>query len=246
MAGTDTPISGDAKLGRRKTILALAILLVPVLVFLLLQLTKANFKTLPIIGAKEARAEGDTLYHSLPVFALVNQDGKAFTQDSLRGRMHVADFFFTTCPGICKKLTSAMAEVQKEVTYAYQQTGDVRLVSYSIDPKRDSTAALRAYAKQYGQVPGLWTFVTGERQAIFSLLEKGYLVPVADDVKGGEDGFFHSNLLLLVDPDLRLRGIYNAVHDSEVDKAEIKRLTEEIKVLRHEYREKGVFKKNVR
>ena len=243
MADGDAAKQAEARLGRRKTIIALVILLVPLLLFLLLRFTKQNYKTLPIMGAREARAAGDTVYHSLPVFALINQDDKPFTQDSLRGRMHVADFFFTTCPSICKKLTSAMAEVQREVTYAYQQAGDVRLVSYSIDPKRDSTSALRAYAKRYGQVPGLWTFVTGDRQAIFSLLEKGYLVPVADDVKGGEDGFFHSNLLLLVDPDLRLRGIYNAVHDGEVDKAEMKRLAEEIKVLRHEYREKGVFKK---
>jgi protein SCO1/2 len=226
----------DIRRGRLRAAVVLGVLLVPVVLFALMRFSKQHYKTLPILGERKL-AGTDTLYHALPAFNLVNQDGKPWAADSLRGRMHVADFFFTRCPGVCKELSKGMAEVQKEVQYGYDKARDIRLVSYSIDPRRDSTAALRDYAARYNAKPGLWTFVTGERKQIFELLEKGYLVPVADEVKGGEDGFFHSNFFVLVDPDLRIRGVYDALQQSER-----KRLLDEIKVLRIEYIEKGAFK----
>lgn len=231
----------DIRRGRLRAAIVLGVLLVPLILFALMRFSKQHYKTLPIFGERKLVGEStDTLYHNLPAFELLNQDGKPWLPDSLRGRMHVADFFFTRCPGICKELSRNMAEVQKEVKYAYDKARDIRLVSYSIDPRRDSTAALRDYAARYRAQPGLWSFVTGDRKRIFNLLEKGYLVPVADDVKGGEDGFFHSNFFILVDPELRIRGIYNMDKDNEA--AERKRLLDEIKVLRVEYIEKGIFK----
>lgn len=208
------------------------IVLLPVLLWVLLSQTRQHFRRLPIYGEREALAAGDTLYHRLPAFSgFENQDGRPFTPDSLRGRMHVADFIFTRCPGICRNLSKSMQDLQKEVDFAWRQTGDIRLVSYSIDPARDSLSVLRAYAQRHGATPGLWSFVRAAQDSVFRLAMRGYLVPVQGE-GGVEDGFTHSEMLILVDPELRIRGFYDGTNA-----VEIKRLKDEIKVLRHELKE---------
>lgn len=216
----------------------LVVLFLPVAIILLMRFgSTQHFKVLPIYGEREARAPGDTVYHTLaavafPVDSLQTQFGAPWATDSLRGRIHVADFFFTYCPGICKKLSASMQAVQKDVQFAWDKTGDVRLVSYSIDPRRDSLPRLREYAKRYEAKPGLWTFVRGPLPNITPIAMRAYLLPL--QLEGGmEDGITHSEMLVLVDPDLRVRGFYNGLEERER-----KRLTDEIKVLRHEYRQK--------
>jgi protein SCO1/2 len=146
----------------------------------------------------------------------------------------VADFFFTECPGICPRLTQGFVQLQKDL----KDFPNVVLVSYSIDARRDSVAALRKYAQKYQVDAKRWHLLTGDEQALFNHSKLGYKLPAYRDVNSPEDGIVHSNFYVLVDPDLRIRGFYDCIHPNEnLAKQEYKRLLDEIKVLQHEYRE---------
>jgi protein SCO1/2 len=205
------------------------VLLLPFVVWGLLSLGKNRYKRLPIYGPHEVRAPGDTAWHRLPDFVLLNQDSVLFTADSLRGYIHVADYFFTRCPGICPRLSSAMRMIQD---YLGEKAKKVRLVSYTVDPGHDSPAALREYAQRYGADLRRWTFVTGADTTLYRLAVKGYLIPVdkSPDSTQGELGYVHSDMLVLVDPELRIRGFY-----SGLDSLQVKRLLDDINLLLLEY-----------
>jgi len=207
----------------------IVVLLLPLGVWGLLSLGKNRYKRLPIYGPHEVRAPGDTAWHRLPDFVLLNQDSVVFTADSLRGYIHVADYFFTRCPGICPRLSSAMRMIQD---YLGEKAQRVRLVSYTVDPVHDSPAALREYAQRYGADLRRWTFVTGADTTLYRLAVKGYLIPVdkSPDSTRGELGYVHSDMLVLVDPELRIRGFY-----SGLDSLQVKRLLDDINLLLLEY-----------
>jgi protein SCO1/2 len=207
----------------------IVVLLLPFVVWGLLSLGKNRYKRLPIYGPHEVRAPGDTAWHRLPDFVLLNQDSVVFTADSLRGYIHVADYFFTRCPGICPRLSSAMRMIQD---YLGEKAQRVRLVSYTVDPVHDSPAALREYAQRYGADLRRWTFVTGADTTLYRLAVKGYLIPVdkSPDSTQGELGYVHSDMLVLVDPELRIRGFY-----SGLDSLQVKRLLDDINLLLLEY-----------
>jgi len=207
----------------------IVVLLLPLGVWGLLSLGKNRYKRLPIYGPHEVRAPGDTAWHRLPDFVLLNQDSVVFTADSLRGYIHVADYFFTRCPGICPRLSSAMRMIQD---YLGEKAKKVRLVSYTVDPGHDSPAALREYAQRYGADLRRWTFVTGADTTLYRLAMKGYLIPVdkSPDSTQGELGYVHSDMLVLVDPELRIRGFY-----SGLDSLQAKRLLDDINLLLLEY-----------
>jgi len=207
----------------------IVVLLLPLGVWGLLSLGKNRYKRLPIYGPHEVRAPGDTAWHRLPDFVLLNQDSVVFTADSLRGYIHVADYFFTRCPGICPRLSSAMRMIQD---YLGEKAKKVRLVSYTVDPGHDSPAALREYAQRYGADLRRWTFVTGADTTLYRLAVKGYLIPVdkSPDSTQGELGYVHSDMLVLVDPELRIRGFY-----SGLDSLQVKRLLDDINLLLLEY-----------
>jgi len=206
------------------------VIILPLFVWGVLSLGKNRYKRLPIWGPHEVRAPGDTLWHRLPTdFVLINQDSMPFTADSLRGYIHVADYFFTRCPGICPRLSSAMQMLQGRLD---GKASRVRLVSYTIDPEYDRPAILREYARRYGADPRRWTFVTGPDTILYRLAVKGYLIPVdkSADTTQGELGYVHSDMLVLVDPDLRIRGFY-----SGLDSLQLKRLLDDINLLLLEY-----------
>jgi len=207
----------------------IVVLLLPFVVWGLLSLGKNRYKRLPIYGPHEVRAPGDTAWHRLPDFVLLNQDSVVFTADSLRGYIHIADYFFTRCPGICPRLSSAMRMIQD---YLGEKAQRVRLVSYTVDPVHDSPAALREYAQRYGADLRRWTFVTGADTTLYRLAVKGYLIPVdkSPDSTRGELGYVHSDMLVLVDPELRIRGFY-----SGLDSLQVKRLLDDINLLLLEY-----------
>lgn len=207
----------------------IGVLLLPFVVWGLLSLGKNRYKRLPIYGPHEVRGPGDTVWHRLPDFVLLNQDSVVFTADSLRGYIHVADYFFTRCPGICPRLSSAMRMIQE---YLGEKAKKVRLVSYTVDPGHDSPATLREYAQRYGADLRRWTFVTGADTTLYRLAVKGYLIPVdkSPDSTQGELGYVHSDMLVLVDPELRIRGFY-----SGLDSLQVKRLLDDINLLLLEY-----------
>jgi protein SCO1 len=138
-------------------------------------------------------------YGAVPAFALTAQTGKPFDGDKqLRGKVWVADFIYTTCPGPCPRMTSQMHRVQQSV----QKT--VNLVSFTVDPKRDTPEVLAAYAALHHAAPENWYFLTGE-PATLQMLDKN--VFKLGDV---DASLQHSTRFVLIDPRMQIRGYYDS------------------------------------
>ena len=207
------------------------LLLVPLLVFIFIGsfgehhfTLRKYFPQVTATGEVVRNAEGDTLFNQVPTFALTSQQGQTISQNELDGNIYVADFFFATCPDICKEMSSQMVRVQE----AFQDEEQVKLVSFTVNPEHDTPEVLREYGERYNADPAKWYFLTGERDKIYDLAQKGFYLPVMK-VEGQQD-FIHSEKFMLVDKDRYVRGIYDGT-----DKEDVDRLILEIKVLLDEY-----------
>jgi protein SCO1/2 len=143
-----------------------------------------------------------------PIFQLTDQDGQPFGSDQLRGRIWIADFIYTTCPGPCPLISSRMSETQKPL-----RDTDVKLVSFTVDPQHDTPAVLRDYAERLQAQPGRWKFLTGDKGAIYRLVRNGFKLATAE---GGTAGPIHSTRIVLVDRNGVIRGYYDATEADAV------------------------------
>lgn len=156
----------------------------------------------------------DSVYHIVPDFNLTNQYNQSITKIDLEGKVLLFNFFFTSCPSICPKMTAQMARVQE----AFIKDDEVVLVSISIDPTRDTVQQLKAFATEYFAVPGKWHFLTGDKEAIYEFAGKGLKLLVQSEGGDAEhDGFVHSDRVVLVDPDWNIRGFYNGTDVKDVN-----------------------------
>ncbi len=142
----------------------------------------------------------------VPDFALQDQDGQPFTLASMRGKVWVAGFIFTTCPSVCPKISRAMLDLQQR----YARNGiDVELVSFTVDPENDTPAVLKRYAENLGADENHWRFVTGDLKAMQALVVEGF--KTAMDRRTEPVDMFdiaHSEKLVLIDPEGGIRGFY--------------------------------------
>jgi protein SCO1/2 len=168
-------------------------------------------------------AQGLQKYWTLPDFSLTEGSGKTVGLPDLAGKVWVADFIYTTCPGPCPVLTSHLSELQKAVG----GEPDVRLVSISTDPEHDTPEVLKAYAETYRAGPH-WLFLTGKKDVIYSLARDGFKLPIAPATAGGEP-IVHSTRLVLVDKNGVVRGFYDGAADFAQKElvSDIRRLLEE-------------------
>jgi protein SCO1 len=151
-------------------------------------------------------------YGVLPSFELVNQDGQAFGSAQLAGRIWIADFIFTNCPGPCPIISTRMSELQKPLART-----DIRLVSFTVDPEKDTPEVLRAYAEKLHARSERWAFLTGSRAAIYALTRDGFKLAVSDG--GDEAGIpVHSTRIVLVDRHGAIRGYYDALAPDAITK----------------------------
>ncbi|MSV30666.1 MAG: SCO family protein [Bryobacterales bacterium] len=143
----------------------------------------------------------------IPAFALTAQTGQPFQSESLDGKIWVADFIYSTCTGPCPRMSSLMRQVQAAVsTY-----GDaVKLVSFTVDPERDTAVILAQYAERYHAQDGRWFFLTGERETLHRLKREAFKL---GDVDGSLN---HSTRLVLIDRRGRIRGYYGTTDESPV------------------------------
>ena len=135
---------------------------------------------------------------TVPDFRFTTQEGKTLTRADLLGKVWVADFIFTRCPGPCPLMSSRMAEISKEL----RKAKDVRLVSVSIDPTHDTPPVLAEYAARLGADPNRWIFLTGPAKEIESFTTKGMLQVLATDPAGVPT---HSTRFLVIDREGRIR-----------------------------------------
>ncbi len=151
-------------------------------------------------------------FGALPSFELVNQDAEPFGSAQLAGKIWIADFIFTSCPGPCPIISSRMSELQKPL-----EKTDIHLVSFTVDPEKDTPEVLRAYAEKLHAQPKQWDFLTGSRAAIYALARDGFKLAVSDG--SDEAGTpVHSTRVVLVDRHGAIRGYYDALAPDAVTK----------------------------
>ncbi len=167
-----------------------------------------------VLAGCAKRAEPLPVYGSIPAFELVSETGQPFDSRSLAGRIWVADFIYTTCTGPCPRMSALMQRVQS------QTAAGVALVSFTVDPARDTPEALAAYARRYAAQPERWRFLTGKAETLHELSRNAFKL---SNVDGTLD---HSTRLVLVDGKGNIRGYYSTQEDSPVARlvADIQRL----------------------
>lgn len=166
-------------------------------------------------------------YHKIADFSLTNQNGKTITQEDYKGKIYVADFFFTTCQTICPIMTKNMHEVQT----AFITDDEVMILSHTVTPEIDTVAQLKRYAKEKNVNSSKWNLVTGDKKQIYHLARKSYLA-VKDDGDGGPFDMIHTENFMLIDKERQIRGFYDGT-----DIKEIERLIDDIKTLKASYKE---------
>lgn len=182
------------------------------------------------LSACARREEALPVLGRVPAFSLRASDGRERSERDLKGSIWVADFIFTHCPGVCPLLSAQMARLQHALEE--EDRRDVRLVSFSVDPARDTPEVLRVYAQRWEADPQRWLFLTGERDALYTLIGKGFQLAVAERTAGAEadpaELITHSDRFVLVDRDLRIRGYYRPLEEEGLTKlvADISRLRE--------------------
>lgn len=182
---------------------------------------------LPFLGEKVlATNEKDTIYHSIPPFNFVNQDGDTITDKFYDGKIYVADYFFTTCKTICPKMSTELLRVQAKFQYT---KGYIQILSHTVNPENDSVPILKEYANMVHADTKMWNFVTGDKKRLYDIARNGYLLNALEG-DGGPDDFIHSELFILVDKEKHIRGIYDGTKIKEVSN-----LIDDIKVLMAEY-----------
>jgi len=178
-----------------------------------------------IVNGKEIT---DTIYHTIPDFKFINQNGDTITQNFITNKFFVADFFFTTCPTICPKMMFNM----QQINVVTEKTPDFVIISHTVNPKHDSVPVLAKYAQLVHADAKKWALVTGSKKDIYDMGIDGYKLAVDEDPRA-PGGFLHSELFVLVDKQKRIRGYYDGT-----DSAAVNKLMRDIKMLSATYQAK--------
>ena len=210
-------------MNKKRGIAILVILLViPVLWVLIWKKGTYTYEKLPVLG--EIGLTGDTLPFVISDFSFIDQNGDTISYESLEDKVYVANFFFTSCPDVCPKMNTNLSIVVDK----FQSNPSVVFISHTVDPETDSVAVLQDYARRFKADATKWHFVTGEKSVIYDKALHDYRV---NAVTGDEPvNFIHSEKLVLLDKDKRIRGYYDGL-----DFNEVKELMDAIKILLKEY-----------
>ena len=175
----------------------------------------------------------DVNYISNPIniFSFINQDGKIINNDSYIGKVYIVEFFFTTCPSICPIMNKNMVKIQNE----FFGNPNLAIASFTIDPATDTPPVLKEYASYYKITNPNWHLLTGDKDKIYQLANKGFNIYAGED-SNAEGGFEHSGYFALIDQDGFIRSriddngnpivYYNGLEDEGVQM-----LKEDIKLL---------------
>ena len=170
-------------------------------------------------------------------FSFIGQNGNTVNEHNVDGKVYVADYFFTTCKGICPKMNANLANIFEK----FKNDSDFAIISHTSMPETDSVPLLKAYeAKMIGANPQFaakWYFVTGTKDSLYNMARRSYLL---DNVKNNnvniKDHFIHTQFFSLIDKNRRVRGIYDGLKQEDLD-----RLQKDIEVLLKEPANEGTF-----
>ncbi|TAF45820.1 MAG: SCO family protein [Sphingobacteriales bacterium] len=192
-------------------------------------------KKLPIYGEREAVKKiingletVDTVYQTIPNFSFLNQDSILINSDSLKNKIYVADFFFTSCPSICPIMKSQMLRAYQK----FKNNNEVKFLSHTIDPKHDSIAVLKKFSDKLGVNPKQWYFLYGDKNTVYNLAKNSYMSSTFED-RAAPGGIVHSGYFILVDKNKRIRGAYDGTNEEQVSQ-----MIEDMQALLNEYQTK--------
>ena len=166
--------------------------------------------------------------HTIGHFTFLDQDSTLFSDKQIKGKVYVAEYFFTTCKTICPLMNGQMCRVQDVLG----KEKDFAMLSFTVDPDNDTPAQLKRYADLHKANPKTWHFLTGSKEQLYRLARRSFFVlkpaEVANQGDVGSD-FIHTNNFVLVDKQRRIRGYYDGTSPSDVDRmiADAKMLLEE-------------------
>lgn len=169
-----------------------------------------------LTGLDTKPLEGMQRYGSVPEFSLIERSGKATTLADLRGSIWIADFIYTTCADTCPLQTAEMARLQEE----WKDRPGVKLVSFSVDPEKDTQEVLSSYAARYKADVHRWLFLTGPKEEIGRLVQEGFklsAVPLSADGNVGRV-IMHSPRFVLIDKQAEIRGYYDSRDPKAIDR----------------------------
>ena len=178
-------------------------------------------------------------------FSFTNQDGKTISNKDFEGKVYLVEFFFTTCPTICPRMNKNLVDIQNN----FPNNNEFGIASFTINPEYDTPEILKAYAENYGVTNPNWHFLTGDKNAVYDLANKGFNL-YAEQVEGAPGGFEHSGNFALIDkkgfirsrtdnfgnPKIYYRGIISEKekYDEDGEEEEISMLKEDILKLLNE------------
>lgn len=163
--------------------------------------------------------------HTIPAFSFLDQEGKIISNKTVAGKIYVTNFFFTTCRGICPKMTDNMYHLQE----SFKMDSNIIFLSYTVSPTIDNVDVLHKYAIEHKVNYKQWHLLTGQKELIYSIARKQYFA--GDTVGYYQSGneFLHTENFILVDKHSRIRGVYNGTLLLEME-----RIKEDIAILKME------------
>jgi protein SCO1/2 len=180
---------------------------------------------LPYFNSSDFTPQWEKGTHKIPKFSFVNQDSITITNKTFEGKIYIADFFFTSCSGICPKLTKNMGSLQEY----YKDDTNIMLLSHTVMPWKDSISVIKKYAKENFVNNAKWHLVTGDKDALYDIARNGYFADEDFIKTQDESNFIHTENFILVDKQGYIRGVYNGTLEVDVD-----RLKRHINILKKE------------
>jgi protein SCO1/2 len=224
----------DDNKGSKKYLLLFTLLFLPTILYLFYVYGKGeqNFAHLPFITYTDM--DGEVKNRKAPQFAFTDQDGNIITNEDVKDKIYLVDFFFTSCPSICPIMTANLMKIQDR----FAHYDDFMILSHTVDPTRDTPEKLKEYADDRKIDSKNWHFLTGEKDSLYSVAFDYLSSAMEDSLAAG--GFLHTEYFVLVDKEGILRsreddnGNIIGVYDG-TDGHQMRDLTDDIKVLIAEY-----------
>lgn len=198
-------------------LIGFSIILLPVIAIFVLRMGKNQYKGLPFIGNKYVNEKGDSVFHTVPSFSFIDQNGNIINNDSMHGKVYLAEFFFTRCGSVCPIMLENIRAVYSKVLDDFENEDNFGVLSFSLDSKHDSVPILAKYARKNHINFRNWHLLTGNRDSIQKIIgPSGYLVLQTKEVDDPAN-FMHSEIVCLIDREGHIRGQYNATDYQQVE-----------------------------
>jgi protein SCO1/2 len=155
--------------------------------------------------------------HKIGEFSFTNQDNQPIGLKDLKGKVFVAEYFFTTCQTICPRMNDQMQRIQQ----AFKDETNFKILSFTVNPEVDTVEQLKRHAQEHQAIAGKWHFLTGEKTKLYEAARKYFFLLKKSEVENQGDvgsDFIHTNNFVLIDREQRIRGYYDGTNPKEVDK----------------------------